>query len=82
MILGSATRFYTPRTKNPYWLNLKVTNGYYSQESGSENIYLYYKVFNNKLTAYIEVQEDIVMRTEKIIARRGKINTIKKCFLI
>ena len=82
MIMGGKTRFFTPRTKNAYWLNLKVSNGYYSEESSTEDIYLYFKVFNNKITSYIEIQEDRVMRTEKIIARQGKIKAIKKHFLI
>ena len=82
MILGSATRFYTPRTQNPYWLNLKVSNGYYSQESSTDNVYLYYKVFNYKLTAYLEVREDQVLRTETVIARQGSIKAIKKHFYI
>lgn len=81
MSLGNTIRVTDKNLKNSYWA--KNENGFQILNPTIQNdINLYCKVYNGKLTAAVEVYECPCTGREKILATRGNYKMVTKYFTI
>lgn len=80
-LVGSIFNSLEVRSKNNRYF-VYPKNGYHIIDTNfyETDCILYCKVFNKKIIGAIEVKEDTVLRTEKIIGLFGNYKTVKKHF--